>query len=283
MLIWALGVMAAPPFFQTLIHGQTSFFLLAGFVLLIPTLSGSRRTWPPTIGLVLIAHKPQMALLPVAYLLFAGEWRVVVRAGAVIAALSIASMAALGWRLAFDYVRLLVDATQWHDSNGISIWGMFGWNAFFAGLGVGTAPARVLTLVADMGTFLAAFSWAWRARGTRHEATETRLAVLVFGALLISPHVYEHDVLLAAVPCFMLAMTGSVSSRIVWSAFSCFGWILLYFHFDLLVATSINFTVVWLAAGLLLAVTMKPGFDFAHGTQLGRRLGLFANAEGSAS
>ena len=59
LLIWALGILAAPPFFQTLIHGQTTFLLVSGFVLLIPSVARSGRAWPTTFGLVLIC--PQTA------------------------------------------------------------------------------------------------------------------------------------------------------------------------------------------------------------------------------
>ena len=34
LIVAAAGVVASPPFFQVLIHGQTTFFLLAGFALL---------------------------------------------------------------------------------------------------------------------------------------------------------------------------------------------------------------------------------------------------------
>ncbi len=281
LLIWALGILAAPPFFQTLIHGQTSFFLVSGFVLLIPSVAKSGRVWPTTFGLVLIAHKPQMAILPVAYLLLVGEWRPVVRAGAVVAGLSIASMAVLGWHIAIDHIRLLVSATQWHDSNGISIWGMFGWNAFFAGLGLGTSLSRVLTIAADLTTVVVVFISVRRA-GARHSlGADSRLALLIFASLLVSPHVYEHDVLLAAIPCFLLSTTGTADSKLIWGLFSCVGWVLLYFHFDLLVATSINFTVIWLTTGLILAA-LTPDLAFMRG-MFERRIANPANAEGAAS
>jgi hypothetical protein len=250
LLALALGAVSSPPFFQTLLHGQTTFFLLLGFVLLWLGLGFGRRAETLlTCALVLIAHKPQLIVLPAAYLLAVGLWRPVLKAGLVLAAITAIIATLTGWGVVIDHVRLLLSATRWHDSNGISTWGMFGWNAFAEALGIARPQTSVLVAALDLATLGIV---GLGLRRTSRLGRDRLLAVLIFGALLVSPHVYEHDVLLAALPVFLMATAGDRVDRVVWAVFGALGWATLYFHFDLLNATSINFTALWLAGGLLL-------------------------------
>jgi hypothetical protein len=202
-------------------------------------------------AIVVIAHKPQMVALPVVYLLTMREWRPVVLASASLVGLTAATAAAAGWSLVTDHARLLLAATQWHESNGISTWGMFGWNAFSEALGGSHMRIVMETALLDVATLGLVVAGLKRTVRGQHERL---LAILVFGTLLISPHVYEHDVLLAALPVALMTTSQPPLARLQWAAFGILGWAVLYFHFDLLNATSINCTALWLAGGLLISV-----------------------------
>ena len=154
-------------------------------------------------------------------------------------------------------MHLSVQAVGWDEKNGISIWGMFGWNAFSTALVSGAHLPRVLlTATLDLVTF-GACGWTILRRRPGPEAT---FALIVFGALLISPHLYEHDVLLAALPVFLLStLDGEPQCR--WLLYAATGWVVLYFHFDILSATHVNPTAVCLAAGLALA--LRPSSESA--------------------
>ena len=249
---WGLAVVSSAPFFQTVLHGQTTFFLIAGWTLLWAGRFRGRSDWLTAAGLLLIAHKPQLVILPVAFLLLSGHWRPVLKAALVVCALTALAVGMTGLRIVPDHVRLLLSAGTWDDKNGISTWGMFGWNAFSRGLLSEAQVARVLlTAVLDLGTVALVIASLRRRRQLL--PPEAVFGVLIFASLLLSPHVYEHDVLIAALPAFLLATSGTPAMRELWTAYALTGWFVLYFHFDILTATSINVSTLWLAVGLTLA------------------------------
>ncbi len=92
--------------------------------------------------------------------------------------------------------------------------------------------------------------------------------------LLLSPQVYEHDVLLAALPTFLLATAGPVRMRLAWTAYALIGWFVLYLHFNVLATTSVNVGSLWLFAGLALAIRISPGRPVRFVLDVAKRGGL---------
>ena len=153
-----------------------------------------------------------------------------------------------GWHVVPDYVSLLVRASAWDDTNGISTYGMFGWNAFSRALFHHDVAARAaLTVSLDVLTYAGALV-AVRSRAGR--SPERAFGVVVFAALLVSGHLYAHDVLVAALPILLLTTTANRFEAGAWVLFALLGWGVLYFHFDLLSSLQINATCLWLAMGM---------------------------------
>ena len=54
------------PFYQTVLHGQFTFFVATGWVMLWFGAFRGRRPWLAAAGLVLLSFKPPLVLLPLA-------------------------------------------------------------------------------------------------------------------------------------------------------------------------------------------------------------------------
>ncbi len=253
LAIAGLVLVTSMPFQQAVVHGQMTFMLFGAFTALwFGTYAAERRGWA-MVGWLTLAIKPQLLLLPLIDAIRCRRWGLLASVATASAALVAVSASVLGWRVLVDYPLLLLQATSWQEENGISTFGMFGWNAFArALLGEGhQIPQMVLSLTLTIGTLAGAALAAHRLGGT---STSRRFAVLVFAALLVSPHLYAHDVLLAGVAGVVLwANASSEFERLVWLAYGAMGWIVLHVHFDILAQSSVNLGVLWLALGLVLA------------------------------
>ena len=257
-LVWLAATASSVPFFQTILHGQASFFLAAAWVLIWLGAFAGRRPWLTALGLFLLAFKPPLLLLPIGFLIWRQQWRAIWRFAAVLGVCAAGTMAVVGPAAFLAYPGFMLHAASWDDTNGISTWGMFGWNAFSrALLGPHELASRsALTLSLDVATLVAIARALPRLRAA--DRKEEMLACLVFGSLLISPHVYAHDVLFAVVPLMLLATGGTWRTRMFWIAYAAAGWVVLYFHFDLLSVGRLNPTALWLA-GAIVAATLPAG------------------------
>ena len=247
LAVWGLGIITSLPFVQTLLHGQTSFFLLAGWTILWFGAFSSRRPTLAAAGLVVLSVKPQFVLVPVMYLVLDRQFRTIAFAASAVAAASVFAMLFAGWQIAPDYLRLLLHAATWDDTKGISTYGMFGWNAFSRALLEHEPIARLpLTVALDLLTLAGTFAFL---RFRTRRAPEHVFGVVVFAALLVSSHLYAHDVLVAALPLLLLGTSANRVEAAAWSLFALSGWGVLYFHFDLLSSLGVNVTCLWLAMG----------------------------------
>ena len=257
--LWTLGILSSMPFYYTMLHGQFSFLLLALFTGVYVLL---RRRSDAAAGalLALLLMKPQLLLLPLVILVVDKRF-VALRGFAVAAAaLGLCSLLVAGLSGSFAYVRLMADATGWHNQNGIAIYAMFGWNAFFTDLLHNTAFSlvTVLSLGAALGTigFCAA---AWRSTSQwRDEASfDLRYAVLMLGTLLISPHLYGQDLIIAVLPALLLYRSvRDPKMKLAMTGTFVLAWGLMYQHFTLLNATHLNF-VTLMMFGLLLSGALR--------------------------
>ena len=259
------AIVVSMPFHEVILHGQLTLFLLAAWVAIYVGAIDGDRPWLAAVGLVVLAAKPQLVIVPLGYLLFSRQlgplWRFAILETGIV----IATAAALGSGVYLDWMRLMVQAIGWEDSNGVWTHAMFGWNAFVrALLGNGMQVARaVLSGLLVLGTalFIAA---QWR----KSLAPANLLAVLILGSLLMSPHLFAQDLLLVGLP--ILALVGVGANRLVWVSYSLIGWVLTYLHFSLLLPPpdeqEVNFVTLWLALGLIAAAglsILKSGVERA--------------------
>jgi hypothetical protein len=273
-LIGLVATVASMPFHEAIFHGQISLILLAGWVAIwFGSFRGSAERWS-LLGLVLLAIKPQLAVVPIAYFAANRRWRLVCALLAVEGALLVPPILLWGPHVLADWANLLRSASTWEDENGIWVHAMFGWNAFVrALLGPELHGTRVILAMA-----LSALTAVWVAasvRARRSSPNET-FALLVFASILLSPHLFAQDLVLACVPLLILTGTAPAKERVAWSVYGLAGWVLTLVHFRWLLtdpmAMNVNWVSVWLVAGVGLA-----------GLGMGRVLRVAAHARLSAA
>jgi hypothetical protein len=254
--LFVMGVVASMPFHETVLHGQASLFFVAAWVALWFGAFERRNDGLLVFALTVMVAKPQLALIPIAYLVLTHRWRALALATVVQALLAILAMLTLGPLVYLRWLELLLQATGWEDQNGIWVHAMFGWNAFLRGLvGEGHHILRSLLVV---GLTAATIAWcAARAHKLRASHRQPELfAMLVFASVLVSPHLFAQDLILPAAPLMLLALRRGGAERAIWLGAGSVGWLLTFFHFDLMGSpddSRLNWVTLWLFAGVLIS------------------------------
>jgi Glycosyltransferase family 87 len=195
-----IAAAAMPAGLINLFHGQNGFLAaaLAGFALLLlerqPLIAG--------VLIGLMAIKPHLAILFPIALVASGNWRAFVAAAVTATLFSLVSVAAFGWDTLAAFVHDMPSAGSLIDQ-GILPWGMMPSPYVFAlALGAPHTVAWALqgaaALAAMVGTWI-----AWRSPTAPFAA---RAAVLLTGALLISPYVFYYDMTWAGLAVGWLAL-----------------------------------------------------------------------------
>jgi Glycosyltransferase family 87 len=253
-LLLILGIVASLPLYQTLVHGQMTFALLAGFCLYSVGVLRKDSARDVVAGLLLLALKPVFLPLPLLFLALQRRYRVLLAFAGFEGLLILLAAVLFGPRLPLDYIGMSLKAFGWDEVNGISTYGMFGWTGFWRGvLGPDSHELQMmLTMVSTVAT-IAAFTWVFRRGDKPHLA----LAALVPAALLISPHSYSQDLLLLTMPVLLL-MNESRATRTP-ALFAVGIWFAAYVHFDVLASTGVGVSSVALAlvTGFLLIRAME--------------------------
>lgn len=190
-------IVAFPPVFVTLTHGQTSFLvaaLLGGGLLLT-----GRRPWLAGLLIGLATIKPQFGLLVPLALLACGQWRTIASAG--MTALALAGFAALafGPDVWADWLAITRTASTATADGNIGFAKMV---SVFAGLsliGVPASAAMAVQVAVSLALAAAVVAASWR------RAMTPGLAALVLaGAPLVTPFVLDYDMVLTAFPLAFL-------------------------------------------------------------------------------
>lgn len=190
-------IVAFPPVFVTLTHGQTSFLvaaLLGGGLLLT-----GRRPWLAGLLIGLATIKPQFGLLVPFALLASGQWRTIASAG--VTALALAGFAALafGPDVWSDWLAITRTASTATADGNIGFAKMV---SVFAGLsliGVPASAAMAVQVAVSLALAAAVVAASWR------RAMTPGLAALVLaGAPLATPFVLDYDMVLTACPLAFL-------------------------------------------------------------------------------
>lgn len=205
-LVFALAAMTSYPVFCSLLYGQLSSLVLLSWVLFYRF---DRQGRGKLSGLALAASliKPQLAVVPVLYLLVTGRWRALGGFGAGAAALAGLSAVLAGPRIAFvGYPAFLLESLRWRQEFGVNRIDMFGWNAFFTRvLPTSDATLGLLLTVAFSLVTLAAAIVVWRRRRGLEEIWASTLA-LAAATILVSPHIHTHDLQILLLPAALVAV-----------------------------------------------------------------------------
>jgi hypothetical protein len=194
-------LLAFQPVFLTFQLGQQALISLVALYGLSRALRDGK---PMAAGawLALAAVKPQLALLPVAFLLGGGYWRVLVYAAAVFVACSAAATAVLGWHCWTSFAEL----TRFHAGQfgTYGVYPLRGHNfkmLFTAVLGAEhISLVNALTGGALVASLALALALGWLARKADRSRWQLYFALAVLLAVLSAPHLNPHDALLLVVP-----------------------------------------------------------------------------------
>ena len=192
---------AFPAVLWTAAQGQNGFVLAAlfgGAVLLL-----DRRPILAGVLIGLLTFKPQIGLLIPVALLFGRRWTIFASATATTLAFAALSIAVVGietWPAFWKTVPLL--SSMLED-------GRLPWNrmtSLFSGLrmlGAGVEFAYAMQFASAL-VAAAAVAWVWM----REAPTVLKAAVLVAGAPLAPPYVFDYDLVILAIPIAIIAWDG---------------------------------------------------------------------------
>jgi hypothetical protein len=176
------------------------------------------------IGLV----KPQIVVLPLAFLCLKRRLDALASIALIAAALTGISVAFAGFAVLWEYPALLLQSASW-EANGVHLTEMYGWNGLVAGLTGDAALSSVLAAALSLATLTAVLTAWWRTREVWQRELAPLMALTLLGALLCNLHLYLHDLVLLSV---VVALGAGHSLRTTgrfgpWVAISLAFWALL--------------------------------------------------------
>ena len=180
------------------LHGQLSLLMLLGWLLFI-VLQMKGREKLSGVALALLLVKPQMAVLPIAVLLWKRRWYALATFAAVAWGLAMVSVSISGLSIISEYPRFLLHSTEWEGRWGVSPLGMFGWNGFVAHFVDNNGTSHLATTLAlDAATAFVAvlcFRGKWEPQKPRFLL---QCAALLTASLLTNFHLYMQDLSMLA-------------------------------------------------------------------------------------
>lgn len=185
-----------PPFWNLILHGQTTAVPLLAFLLGWLALERRRPFWAGC-ALSLLALKPQLGLVLAAIVIAGGEWRMLAGALAGSAAQVLVVWGALGAGVIAAYAEVLRNLPRLADLLEPRPYQLHSIKAV----------TRLLPGAADTSIWLlvsAIVVWqtirVWRSG----EPVAVRIAVVVLASVLVSPHLTIYDATLLALPLLLL-------------------------------------------------------------------------------
>jgi glycosyl transferase family 87 len=202
---FAVAAIASFPVFMSLLYGQLSPLVLLAWVVSYRLGANGHAGWSG-VALACALVKPQLAVVPVLYLIVTGRWRALAGfAGGAAALFGISAVLSGPWVTFVDYPSFLLGSLRWREEFGVNRLDMFGWHGFFIRqLPTALTEFRMPLTVALSAATLAAAIVVWR---KRRSIDEMWAPVLAIGAatVLISPHIHTHDLLVLMLPAALVA------------------------------------------------------------------------------
>ncbi len=202
--VW-LAVATSPAAVHVVLAGQATFL---GMALMYGGLRVLERS-PVADGVLfgVLSYKPHFCLLIPVALIAARQWRALFAAAATFLVLALASVAALGLPVWFDFIefsratsgpRVLRYLVEQYSTYMVT--------PFFSALAVGLPKSVASGL--QLATAALAIAAVWRAF-RRASAGPTRTSVLIAGTFLTSPYMLNYDMLLLMPAVVMLYRRGA--------------------------------------------------------------------------
>jgi hypothetical protein len=232
-----LALLSSVPMVNVFLQHQVTLWVMVAWLGFVVAQMQGRQKWSGVV-LALGLVKPHMVVLPVLFLVYRRQWRALVSFGAVAATFALVSVLVAGPAVLVEYPRFLLQSTGW-EANGIKPYLMYGWNGLLVDALDDPTPSRWLfggLCLVTLGTV--AVAWK-RITATGASYPAAAMAVALMASLLVSAHLYLHDVALAGL-AIVVAAAATGSAR-TWG---------------------------WVAAALWLTALPWPLFSYAHGLPL---------------
>lgn len=197
--IWL--ILAFPATFVNFGHGQTGFLttaLFGGAILLL-----ERRPIAAGILIGLLSFKPHFGILIPIALISGGYWRTFFAAAVTTILFALLSAAVLGLEPWLAFHDNLPVVRHILEEGGIPWEKMPGLFIALRLLGVGAGAAYMMQALLALGV-AGTVAWVWWKR----PSVPLGAAVLVSGALLVTPYAFDYDLVLLAIPIALLARDG---------------------------------------------------------------------------
>ena len=258
--LWFLSMHAVT---WSVLHGQLSLLLLMGWLLFIVLqMKGREKLSGAALALLLV--KPQMAVLPVALLLWKRRWPALAVFAAMAWVLAMVSISVSGLSVITEYPRFLAHSTEWEGRWGVSPLGMFGWNGFVAHFVDNNSALHLAsTLALDAVTLVAAvvcFRGKWEPQKPRFLL---QCGSLLGASLLTNPHLYMQDLsLMALIAVLGVAFALRTGMKLqFWLALAMLTWLAQLWGLRILDDGGINVltpVTALLLVGCALSLRAKP-------------------------
>ncbi len=210
--LFLLAILSFYPLTIQLVQGQTAMLVLIGLTLAYLGLR-SGHEFLAGLALALCAIKPQLVLPLFLVLLFKRRWSALAGLATGTAALALPLLPVLGPANMVRWATLSVAGFQAPATHGDFPLRMQSWQAVVVALGAsGTAGAVLLVLLSLLTLGVLAWVWkgAWQPGGERFPL---QMAATVWLTLLLSPHLYMHDLTLWLLPGALLAYAVPMPSK----------------------------------------------------------------------
>ncbi|MBI4570859.1 MAG: DUF2029 domain-containing protein [Chloroflexi bacterium] len=203
--LFGLAALASFSVYASLLYGQLSPLVLLSWVTFY-RLSVSGRYGTAGLALAASLIKPQLAFVPVVYVITTRRWRALGGLAIGATVLACVSVVLAGARTTFmEYPSVLARSIGWRGEFGTNRVNMFGWNSFFTRV---LSPDEqtltlLLTVVLSVFTLILAVL-VWRKQAYLGDGSRPMLA-LAAATILASPHMHKHDLQILLLPAALLA------------------------------------------------------------------------------
>jgi len=192
-LLAALGLAAVSffPLFTVLILGQLTIVVFLGYALCFFALK-KENNFRAGLALTLTLVKPQLVIALPLVLLYKRNWRALLGLASGLGIIAVASVLVVGIPRLDDIIEITRFSSEHWGCDDLS------WRGLFCPLDMGLHLAVTMSVLS-----LALLIFAWRDREHKAETFDLQYALVIPISLLISPHLFSHDLTLLILPAFL--------------------------------------------------------------------------------